>query len=56
MIYDVGTGSVEGVSEERGCACCRASRIAELLERAERLSVGVSVLSRRNWLCRRLYL
>ena len=42
--YDEDTGSEECVSEDTGRACCRTSRIAELLERAEKLSVEVSVL------------
>ena len=37
-------------------ACCLTSRNAELLERAEKLSVEVSVLSLREGRSRRLYL
>ena len=48
-------GSEECVSEDNGCACCRTSRNAELLERADKLSVEVSVLSLREGRSRRLY-
>ena len=48
MKYDGGTGSEECVSGDKVCVCCRASRNAELLEIAEKLSVEVSVLSRRE--------
>ena len=48
--------SEEFVSEDNGCACCRTSLKAELLERADRLSVEVSVLSLREGRSRRLYL
>ena len=54
--YDCGTRFEECVSEDRGCACCLASRNAELHERAEKLSIEVSVLSRREGSFRRLYL
>ena len=40
--------SEEFVSEDNGCACCRTSLKAELLERADMLSVEVSVLSLRE--------
>ena len=46
----------EFVSEDNGCACCRTNLKAELLERANRLSVEVSVLSLREGKFRRLYL
>ena len=46
----------EFVSEDNGCACCRTNLKAELLERADRLSVEVSVLSLREGRSRRLYL
>ena len=39
-----------------GCACCLASRNAELLERAEKLCVEESVLSQREGRFRRIYL
>ena len=39
----------------KGCACCLASLNAELLERADKLSVEVSVLSRREGRFGRLY-
>ena len=48
--------SDEFVSEDNNCACCRTSRKAELLERADKLSVEVSVLSLREGSSRRLYL
>ena len=48
------TSSEECVAE-RGCACCLASRNAELLERADKLSAEVTVLSRREGRFRRLY-
>ena len=48
--------SEEFVSQDNGCACCRTSLKAELLERANRLSVEVSVLSLRERRSRRLYL
>ena len=48
--------SEEFVSEDNGCACCRKSLKVELLERADRLSVEVSVLSLREGRSRRLYL
>ena len=38
----------------RACACCLASLKAELLERADKLGVEVSVLSRREGRFRRL--
>ena len=44
------------MSEDNGCACCRTNLKAELLERADRLSVEVSVLSLREGRSRRLYL
>ena len=47
--------SEECVSEDNGCACCRTSLNAELLERADKLSVEVSVLSLREGSSRRLY-
>ena len=40
--------SEECVSEDNGCACCRTSVHAELLERADKLSVEVSALSLRE--------
>ena len=43
-------------TEDNGCACCRTSRKEELLERADRLRVEVSVLSLREGRSRRLYL
>ena len=46
--YGCGTSSGESVSEDKGCACCLASVIAELLKRAEKMSVEVSVLSIRD--------
>ena len=54
--YAEGINSEEFVSEENGCACCRTSRKAELLERADKLRVEVSVLSLREGRSRRLYL
>ena len=48
--------SEEFVSEDNGCACCRKSLKVDLLERADRLSVEVSVLSLREGRSRRLYL
>ena len=48
--------SEEFVSEDNGCACCRRSLKVELLERADRLSVEVSVISLREGRSRRLYL
>ena len=54
--YDRGTSSEECVSEDKSCACCLASRNTELLERAEKLGVEVSLLSRREGRFRRLYL
>ena len=42
--------------EVNGCACCRTSRKAELLERAHKLSVEVFVLSLCEGRSRRLYL
>ena len=54
--YGEGINSVKFVSEDNGCACCRTSRKAELLERADRLRVEVSVLSLREGRSRRLYL
>ena len=48
--------SDECVSEDNGCECCLTSRRAELLERAEKLSVEVSVLSLREGRSLRLYL
>ena len=56
MKYDGGTGSEQCVSEDKGCVCCRASRNAELLERAEKLGVEISVLSGREVRFRMLYL
>ena len=56
MKYDGGTGSEEFVSEDKGCACYLACRNAELLEKAEKLGVEVSVLSRREGRFRRLNL
>ena len=50
-----GIKSEEFVSEDNGCACCRRSLKVELLERADRLSVEVSVLSLREGRSRRLY-
>ena len=54
--YGEGINSEEFVSEDNGCACCRTSRKVELLERADRLRVEVSVLSLREGRSRRLYL
>ena len=54
MKYDGGTVSEKCVSEDKGCACCLASRNAELLERADKLSVEVSVLSPHEGRFRRL--
>ena len=54
--YGEGTSSEGRVSEDNGCACCRTSRNAELLERAVRCSVEVSVLSLRDGRSRRFYL
>ena len=54
--FGEGIKSEEFVSEHNGCACCRRSLKVELLERADRLSVEVSVLSRREGRSRRLYL
>ena len=54
--YDGGTDPEECVSVDKGCACCCASRNAELLERAEKFSVEVLVLNRREGRFRRLYL
>ena len=54
--YGEGIKSEELVSEDNGCACCRRSLKVELLERADRLSVEVSVLSLREGRSRRLYL
>ena len=48
--------SEEFVPEDNGCACCRTIRKVELLERADRLRVEVSVLSLRDGSSRRLYL
>ena len=56
MKYGEGINSEEFVSEDNGCACCRTSRKTELLERADRLRVEVSVLSLREGRSRRLYL
>ena len=42
--------------EDNGCACCRRSLKVELLERADRLSVEVSLLNLREGRSRRLYL
>ena len=50
-----GISSEECVSEDHSCACCRTSLNAELLERADNLSVEVSVLSLREGRSRRLY-
>ena len=54
--YGEGINSEEFVSEDNSCACCRKSLKVELLERADRLSVEVSVLSLREGRSRRLYL
>ena len=54
--YGEGIKSEEFLSEDNGCACCRRSPKVELLERAIRLSVEVSVLSLREGRSRRLYL
>ena len=56
--YECGTNSEENVSGDKGCACCLASLNAEeLLERAEKLSVEVSVvLNLREGRFLRLYL
>ena len=43
-------------SEECVSSCCRTSLNAELLERADKLIVEVSVLSLREGRSRRLYL
>ena len=56
MKYGEGINSEEFVSEDNGCACFSTSLKAELLERADRLSVEVSVLSLREGRSRRLYL
>ena len=45
----------ECVSEDNGWACCRTRLKVELLERADKLSVEVSVLSLREGRSRRLY-
>ena len=42
--------------EGNGCACCRTSLNAELLERADKLSVEVYVLGLREGRARGLYL
>ena len=55
-MYGEGIKSEELVSEDNGCSCCRRSLQVELLERADRLSVEVSVLSLREGRSRRLYL
>ena len=47
--------SEECVSEDNGCAYCRTSLKAELLERADKLSVEVSVLSLREGRSRIIY-
>ena len=54
--YGEGIKSEEFVSEDNGCACCRRSLKVELLERADRLRVEVSVLSLREGRSRRLFL
>ena len=55
--YNCGTSFEECVSEHIVCACFRASRNAELLERAEKLNVEISVvLSLREGSFLRLYL
>ena len=54
--YGEGISSEEFVSEDNGCASCRTSRNAELLERADNFSVEVYVLSLRDGRSRRLYL
>ena len=54
MKYDGGTGSEVCVSEDKGCACYLTCRNAELLERAEKSGVEVSVLSRREGRFQRL--
>ena len=54
--YREGIKSEEFVSEDNGCACCRRSLKVELLERADRLSVEVSVLSLCEGRSRRLHL
>ena len=51
--YGEGIKSEEIASEDNGCACCRRSLKVELLERADRLSVEVSVLSLREGRSRR---
>ena len=51
-----GIKSEEFVSEDNGCACCRRSLKVEMLERADRLSVEVSVLKLREGRSRRIYL
>ena len=55
MKFGEGISSEECVSGDNICACCRTSLNAELLERADRLSVEVSVLSLREGRSRRLY-
>ena len=54
--YGEGIKSEEFVSEDNGCACCRRSLKVELLERAGRLRVEVSVLSLREGRSQRIYL
>ena len=54
--YGEGIKSEEFVSDDNGCACCRRSPKVELLERADRLSVEVSVLSLLEGRSRKLYL
>ena len=51
-----GIKSEEFVSEDNCCACCPRSLKVEILERADMLSVEVSVLSLREGRSRRLYL
>ena len=55
MTQGEGINSEECVSGDNGWACCRTSLNAELLQRADILSVEVSVLSLREGRSRRLY-
>ena len=55
MKYGEGISSEECVSQDNGCACCRTSLNAELLESADKLSVEVSALSLSEGRSRRLY-
>ena len=53
---DCGTSSEDSVSDDSSWACWRARRNAELVERAEKSNVEVSVLSHCEGRVRRLYL